>query len=156
MVVKHNHQPVERTKFLGAKQTRYPFKNWSSLMLFNCAHPSCRSLTPEYINSAPGLDLHGFAWVTQDDIREVDGLWNVLVTGPSKRDLVHPELPLPGGETHLLHYTRGGPWHGVRETMSHLWDHELGSLLAEGNPKAILTQTTRGGDANTSVTFRAG
>ena len=37
----------------GAVQSAYPRKNWSSLMLFNCAHPSVRSLTPELVNREP-------------------------------------------------------------------------------------------------------
>ena len=34
-VVKHDHKPVESTKYLGAKQTSYSCKNWSSVLLFN-------------------------------------------------------------------------------------------------------------------------
>jgi hypothetical protein len=43
-------------------------------MLFN--NHLCRNLTPEYVNSAPGLALHRFRWV---DERKVGGLpkeWN--------------------------------------------------------------------------------
>ena len=36
-VVKHDHIPKEDTKFLGSAQTRYEKKNWSSVMLLNCA-----------------------------------------------------------------------------------------------------------------------
>jgi hypothetical protein len=36
MVVKHEHLPGEAVKFLGAEQTRYAKKNWSSLILFQC------------------------------------------------------------------------------------------------------------------------
>lgn len=88
MVVKHNHQPAESKKFLGHEQTTYHRKNWSSLMMFNCAHPACRDLTPKYINSAPGLDLHGFAWCPDEYIGDITGLWNVLTTG--KHQLEHP------------------------------------------------------------------
>ena len=55
MVVKHEHVPNETVKFLGAEQTRYEKKNWSSLMLFQCGR--CTALTPEYVNSATGLQL---------------------------------------------------------------------------------------------------
>ena len=46
-VVKHVHVPKEETKFLGAVQTKYEKKNWSSVMLVNCAtlhraHPRLR------------------------------------------------------------------------------------------------------------------
>lgn len=136
MVVKHAHKPTEKRKFLGAPQTAYPFKNWSSLMMFNCAHPHTRSLTLDYINSAPGLDLHGFAWTTPEHIGELSGLWNVLTTGPTSCQ--HPELATSFHEPKpsLLHYTRGGPWHGVMDYGAKLWGIELDHLLTAGNPAA--------------------
>lgn len=88
MVVKHQHVPKESRKFLGAEQSQYSRKNWSSLMLFNCAHAYTRDLTPRYINTAPGLDLHGFAWAPEQFIGEIKGGWNVLSTG---EQLEHPE-----------------------------------------------------------------
>ena len=36
-VVKHNHVPTETVKMDGRVQTRYPRKNWSSLMVMDCA-----------------------------------------------------------------------------------------------------------------------
>ena len=47
----------------GAVQTVYPRKNWSSLMLFNCDHPSVRALTPEVVNRESGAYLHRLQWV---------------------------------------------------------------------------------------------
>lgn len=79
MVRKHQYVPNVSTKFLGQQQTRYHRKNWSSLMLFNAAHPMCRNLTVEYANNAPGLDLHGFAWCPDQFIGELGTEWNVLV-----------------------------------------------------------------------------
>jgi len=58
MCVKHNHVPEEGTKFLGEAQTQYEKKNWSSVMLINCS--KCTALTPDYVNSASGLELHRF------------------------------------------------------------------------------------------------
>ena len=58
LCVKHNHIPKSNAKFLGEKQTKYQKKNWSSLMLFNCA--KCKNLTVEYVNTASGLELHQF------------------------------------------------------------------------------------------------
>ena len=46
MCVKHEHEPKEEKKFLGTTQTRYEKKNWSSVMLFNCA--KCTALTVDY------------------------------------------------------------------------------------------------------------
>ena len=42
MCVKHNHEPKNKTKFLGEPQSSYPKKNWSSLMLMNCK--KCKKL----------------------------------------------------------------------------------------------------------------
>lgn len=97
-VVKHFHEPAETTKFLGEKQTRYEKKNWSSVMLFNNA--KCRALTPDYVNTASGLELHQFRWLESEDL--VGGLpscWNHLVGyDPPRKDAA------------LVHYTQGGPY----------------------------------------------
>ncbi|HKA42728.1 MAG TPA: glycosyltransferase [Burkholderiales bacterium] len=98
MVVKHVHVPKGTVKFLGEKQTKYEKKNWSSVILFNNA--KCRALTPEYVNTASGLDLHQFRWLEREDL--IGGLpsrWN---------HLVGYDAPRP--DAALLHYTEGGPW----------------------------------------------
>jgi lipopolysaccharide biosynthesis glycosyltransferase len=97
-VVKHVHAPTEKTKFLGQKQTRYAKKNWSSVMLFNNAE--CKALTPHYVNHAPGLDLHQFLWLADDDlIGELPRRWNHLVGYYDETSKVSN-----------AHYTQGGPW----------------------------------------------
>jgi len=65
-VIKHDHRPAEDVKFLGAVQTKYEKKNWSSVMLFNNA--KCKALTPEYVNTASGLELHQFKWLGDDNL----------------------------------------------------------------------------------------
>ncbi len=98
MVVKHNHVPKENKKFLDEPQTPYPKKNWSSVMLFNNA--KCRALTPEYVNTASGLELHQFEWLASDDlIGEIPARWNHLVG-------YNP----PCQDVSLVHYTLGGPY----------------------------------------------
>ena len=98
MVVKHNHVPREERKFLDQPQTPYQKKNWSSVMLFN--NSKCRALTPEYVNSASGLELHQFKWLTSDDlIGAIPDRWNHLVGyNPPRRD------------ASLVHFTLGGPY----------------------------------------------
>ena len=96
-VVKHNHVPEETVKYLGTIQTRYHRKNWSSVMLFNCA--KCDALTPEYVNSAHGLDLHQFRWLEDDLIGELPQEWNHLVGYNS---------PNPAAKN--VHWTIGGPY----------------------------------------------
>ncbi|MEQ1790558.1 MAG: hypothetical protein ABL857_08950, partial [Rickettsiales bacterium] len=78
MCVKHNHVPSEEKKFMGEAQTKYEKKNWSSVMLFNNA--KCKVLTPDYVNSASGLELHQFKWLGDDSlIGEIPARWNHLV-----------------------------------------------------------------------------
>jgi len=97
-VVKHNHVPKEGTKFLGATQTKYGKKNWSSVMLLNCER--CTALTPEYVNTATGLELHQFKWLDSDDlIGEIPSRWNHLVG-----------YDAPRRDAALVHYTIGGPY----------------------------------------------
>lgn len=121
MVVKHQHEPENDTKFLGAKQTRYPKKNWSSVMMFNNAR--CRALTTDYVNKASGLDLHQFAWAMSmfegdEVIGELPNRWNMLVGSQ--------EIERPG----ILHYTEGGPWFNEYKDCPHagLWFEELADM----------------------------
>jgi len=97
-VVKHHHVPKEEKKFLGEPQTKYEKKNWSSVMLMNCER--CRALTPEYVNTASGLQLHQFKWLETDElIGEIPSHWNHLVGyDPPRRDAA------------LVHFTIGGPY----------------------------------------------
>ena len=60
LVCKHEYVPKTERKFLGQVQTKYPRKNWSSLMLFN--NERCGALSAEYVNATDGLELHRFAW----------------------------------------------------------------------------------------------
>jgi hypothetical protein len=97
-VVKHMHVPKEDVKFLGHTQTKYEKKNWSSVMLVNCA--KCRALTPEYVNAASGLELHQFKWLGDDAlIGALPGRWNHLVG-----------YDAPDAGAALAHFTIGGPW----------------------------------------------
>jgi hypothetical protein len=97
-VVKHEHVPKEDVKFLGAVQTKYQKKNWSSVMLMNCA--KCTALTPDYVNRATGLELHQFKWLGDDAlIGAIPSRWNHLVGYDAPRD-----------DAALVHYTIGGPY----------------------------------------------
>ena len=98
MVVKHDYVPHDAVKFLGAVQTAYPKKNWSSLMLLNNAR--CRALTPEYVETASGLDLHQFKWLGDDSlIGSLPQRWNHLVG--------EYEYSADAGN---VHFTVGGPY----------------------------------------------
>ena len=97
-VVKHVHVPREDVKFLGHTQTKYEKKNWSSVMLMNCAR--CKALTPEYVNTASGLELHQFKWLESEDlIGALPARWNHLAA-----------YDPPRADAALVHFTIGGPW----------------------------------------------
>lgn len=131
MVRQHEYAPKADRKFLGQRQARYPRKNWSSLMLLNCAHPDCRTLTPQYVNRAAGLDLHGFAWTAPQSIGALAGSWNELV------------LSANAPEASLWHYTEGGPWHGYGWRAAP-WYQALDDLLGAGqNPAARIRRRGR-------------
>jgi hypothetical protein len=98
MVVKHDYTPVEGIKMDGKQQHIYPRKNWSSMILWNCGHPSNKYLVPEAVNAETPQFLHRFQWIRDHYIGEVDKEWNWLVNW--YRD----------GTPKAIHYTEGGPW----------------------------------------------
>jgi len=120
-VVKHDYTPNSETKFLSQTQTKYERKNWSSLMIFNNA--LCHNLTPEAINTQPGLWLHRFNWTTDDKIGEIPKKWNYLV-GESNQ--------CPTEEARMIHFTNGGPWFKEYENceFSGTWRSERDELLS--------------------------
>jgi hypothetical protein len=96
-VCQHDYQPKTGTKFLGQKQTSYPRKNWSSVMVFQGSR--CKALTPAYVNEATGAELHRFAWLKDEQIGSLPLEWNWLVDEYPHND-----------NAKILHYTLGGPW----------------------------------------------
>jgi hypothetical protein len=97
VVCKHDYVPKSERKFFDQVQTKYARKNWSSLMLFN--NGRCRALTPDYVSSASGLELHRFAWTEDRMIGGLDREWNWLVG----------EYPHNPG-ARIVHFTLGGPY----------------------------------------------
>lgn len=101
MVVKHEHSHGAEKKMDAQPQTYYHRKNWSSLMLFNCAAPECRALSLDVLNRETKHWLHGFFWV-QDPARigALSPTWNWLAG-------VSAEIPPPG--PNVVHHTLGVP-----------------------------------------------
>lgn len=126
MVKKHNHVPKEAVKFLGATQTRYERKNWSSLMMMNC--DKCRALEPYAVNTKPGLWMHRFQWLEDDEIGAIEGNWNYL--------LGVQELE----ESPLVHWTLGGPWFKAYQDceLASIWRDEYYDMLRGDNPDCAL------------------
>lgn len=100
MCVKHDHQPSYMVKMDGQMQTQYARKNWSSVMLFNCEHPSNKKLTLSMINSLPGRDLHRFCWLDDDEIGELPKRYNYLVGHDTLEKVPEPAI---------VHFTEGLP-----------------------------------------------
>jgi len=121
LVRKHDYVPRTGRKFLNQVQTKYERKNWSSLMLFN--NERCRALTPQYVNSASGLELHRFQWTEDPLIGDLPREWNWLVGEYDHQ---------PGMK--LVHYTLGGPWFDEYRDCDYAeeWRAELESLGAAG------------------------
>lgn len=123
MCVHHDHRPIETVKMDGQTQTTYPRKNWSSLMLFNCAHPSVRQLTPEAANAETGAYLHRMQWAADEEIGAVPEGWNWLEGSCSRPARGQPEV---------VHFTRGGPWFDNWQDVDYgeLWLAERDHFLA--------------------------
>ena len=98
LVVKHDYQTKAHKKYLGNINENYPRKNWSSVILWNCAHPKHKILTPEFIASQTGKYLHRFSWLDDTDIGELPKEWNWLA-------IEYPE----NKNAKLIHYTLGTP-----------------------------------------------
>jgi len=93
-VVKHKYIPSTETKMYGTNQVPYARKNWSSVMLMNCA--LLKKWTKEYVENTPGIQQHQFKAIPDELIGDLPIEWNSL-------DYMN-EL------TKLIHYTSGGPW----------------------------------------------
>ena len=110
LVVKHDHRPGEKVKMGGQVQAAYPRQNWSSLMLFNCAHPSTRTLILGNVNNASPAFLHQFDWCCDEAIGALPERWNWLA-GVSPTTTEGRLWQQAGEDTPgAIHYTLGGPW----------------------------------------------
>jgi hypothetical protein len=122
MVVKHDYTPAPGVKMDNQKQMPYPRKNWSSMILWNCAHPANRPVTPEMVNKETGQYLHRFSWLKDEEIGSVDHSWNWLVGWyKAPKD----------GAPKVLHYTEGGPWFKEYRDCeySDVWKKYLANML---------------------------
>lgn len=121
MCVKHVHVPNENiAKMDGRLQLRYDRKNWSSFVLWNCAHPANRALNIDKINSAKGCDLHAFRWLQDVQIGTLPFTYN-YISG------VSPKFSLAAGNRpDVVHYTEGGPWFDTHREVpfAHVWIEE--------------------------------
>lgn len=127
MCVHHDYKTKQTEKYLGARNEDYPRKNWSSVVLWNCAHPANKTVTPEFIMNATGAQLHRFTWLDDDLVGELPKVWNWL-----------PDEFGANEEAKLLHFTLGTPsfvdcanvdmaaeWHRERALTDYCLQHTL-------------------------------
>jgi len=118
-VVKHDYKTKANQKYLGNINQDYPRKNWSSVILWNCAHPKHKLLTPDFIEKESGKYLHRFSWLEDSEIGELPKEWNWLAT----------EYP-NNEQANIIHYTLGTPcFKDYRNTeMSDIWLKKYGRI----------------------------
>jgi len=113
--VQHNFiKDLSGTKMLDKKNVMYPRKNWSSLMLFNNAHPDCLQLTPKVVNTKSGQWLHRFNWT--GEVGKIPHTYNWC---EGSCDYC-TEAREPMEKAKVWHYTRGGPWIDQSKDWSHI------------------------------------
>lgn len=97
-VVKHDYKTKSPRKYVGTKMEcdnlDYPRKNWSSVMLINCAHKNWFNMNID----DPAIKLHRFEHIEDRFIGELPIEWNHLVGE-------YPYNP----EAKLVHFTLGIP-----------------------------------------------
>ena len=122
MCCKHDYKPLNDLKMDGKKQLHYPRKNWSSLVLWNCSHPSNLKLDLNMVNSETGKFLHRFGWLNDNEIGSLSIEWNWLVNWYKE-----PK----NGKPKALHFTEGGPWFSnhLNTDYANLWFEEKKKML---------------------------
>lgn len=107
--VQHDYQACPSLRKMdGVVQEYYPRKNWSSLMVFNCGHPSVRKLTPESVEHESPAWLHRMQWCHDSEIGALPLEFNYLVGYYDDR--VRPVA---------YHFTDGGPWYHDTRDVAH-------------------------------------
>jgi lipopolysaccharide biosynthesis glycosyltransferase len=121
MVVKHDYKTKAEIKYLGNPNQNYPRKNWSSVILWNCAHPKNRVLDPAFIQEHDGKFLHRFSWLDDAEIGALPKEWNWLA-------IEYPDNPA----AKLVHYTLGTPcFEKYRNSaMTDLWQRSLLNVVS--------------------------
>ena len=119
--VKHHYIPEQKVKMDDRIQTQYSRKNWSSFVLWDCAHEAHRNLTIDDINTKPGLWLHNFRWLADLPFSPMEGPYSAETKHISYHSELIGTIPeewnwLDGHSPEQLppknvHFTTGGPWY---------------------------------------------
>jgi hypothetical protein len=101
-VVAHEPYLCSPKKYVGtameSANAMYPRKNWSSVVVWNCAHECNHILTPKVVEEKSGAWLHRFSWIPDELIGRLPAQWNYLVK----------EQPFCG-DAAIVHFTLGIP-----------------------------------------------
>ncbi len=122
MCCKHDYKPSNKLKMDGRQQLWYPRKNWSSMVLWNCGHPSNLKLDLKSVNSQEGKYLHRFGWLQDNEIGSLSIEWNWLVNWYKEPN---------DGKPKALHFTEGGPWfeNHFNTEYANVWQKEKMEML---------------------------
>ena len=122
-VVQHSYSTTNPVKYRGtmleAVNHSYPKKNWSSVMLMNCA--KLTQLTPALVERQSGAYLHRLEFT--DEIGELPETWNHLV-GEQGYD----------PDAQLVHFTLGIPSFPLYRQCDYAdeWREELSYVMHSG------------------------
>jgi hypothetical protein len=118
-VVKHEYGTRHPRKFVGtpmeAPNPDYPRKNWSSVILWNCAHPAHRR--ERYTADGYGPFYHRFGWLRDEEIGALPIEWNWLADeyGVNRgAKLLHWTVGIPGFE-HYRNAPHADEWREMKE-----------------------------------------
>jgi len=128
MCVHHDYTPTDGSdKMDGKTQHLYPRKNWSSMVLWNCGHPSNQQVIPSMVNKETGKFMHRFSWLKDEEIGEVSHEWNWL-EGWYKEP--------KDGKPKAIHFTEGGPWFKGKQDVDYanLWIETANKTGTEWSP----------------------
>ena len=124
--VKHEYKTRNSIKYIGTDMQcfnrNYPRKNWASLMLINCEHPSWRAFTPQYVaamSEAPSA-LLGLKLFPEDEIGGLPAKWNCLVDEGQEHEgaaLLHWTAGIPAFK-HYADAPCAAVWRAYRDVMT--------------------------------------
>lgn len=127
-VVKHEYRTKHPRKYVGTRMEAdnrdYPCKNWSSVMLINCEHPSWRRITPEVVETMSGAELHRFAFIAPQHIGELPKVWNWLADEfgeNANAKLLHWTAGIPGF-AHYKDAPHAADWFEANKKITHATD----------------------------------
>ncbi len=143
-VVKHDYKTKYPRKHIGSDLENdnidYPRKNWSSVIIFNCAHPKNRILMPEFVADAGGAFLHRFQWLNDEEIGAIPLTWNWL-EGEYEANpdacIDHHTLGAPGLEAYSQSPS-SKRWHEILLRATYLAGQDPIQMFSRLNPPRVL------------------